>query len=243
MVLNREEAAKAALASDTNPVGYCQGWTVDIYHGRPVGDFDGDGDADAVDGWESEPHHARHPGDRKPPRGVPVAYGGGSHGYGHRAISLGHGKIRSTDAAGNGRVATVDLDWPEKVWGLHYLGWSETIDGEEIPLPPPPPPTRISRFHHEGSPWHMELLQEAVANGRHGAVENVLHAITHQVNRLRDLDKKHPNSRVRKFVEAYHNHNSLRMGLLNGAVRQGRHGLVEDVRDSIRHQLARLPRR
>jgi hypothetical protein len=134
MVRSREQAAKSALSSSRNAPGTCQLWTRERFGAPSAGDVDRDGDADAVDGWKKEPKDKRHPGDRHPPRGVPVAWSGGSHGHGHRAISLGHGKIRSTDARGSGRVATVDLDWPEKHWGLHYLGWSETIDGNEIPL-------------------------------------------------------------------------------------------------------------
>lgn len=134
MVYNREEAAKNAEASRTNQPGMCQAWTRTQYGAPSVGDRDGDGDADAVDGWASEPVGKRH-FDRNPPRGVPVAWSGGSRGFGHRAISLGNGKIRSTDAYGLGRVGTVDLDWPEKTWGMKYLGWTETISGIDIPSP------------------------------------------------------------------------------------------------------------
>jgi GH25 family lysozyme M1 (1,4-beta-N-acetylmuramidase) len=132
MVATREEAARIAEASKTNEPGACQKWTRTLFGAPSAGDQDHDGDADAVDGWKSEPQSARHT-DRNPPRGVPVAWSGGSHGFGHRAISLGGGKIRSTDAGGSGRVATVDLSWPEQHWGLKYLGWSETIDGLPIP--------------------------------------------------------------------------------------------------------------
>lgn len=130
MVRTREEAAKRAEASRTNEYGMCQQWARELYGADSAGDRDHDGDADAVDGWLSEPKSARHT-DRNPPRGVPVAYG---NKHGHRAMSLGGGKIRSTDAGGHGKVATVDLDWPEKTWGLKYLGWSDTIDGQAIPL-------------------------------------------------------------------------------------------------------------
>lgn len=137
MVYDRETAAKRAESSSINVPDACQLWTRTIFGAPSAGDFDGDGAADAEDGWKSEPAGHRHPGDRHPPRGVPVSYLGGSHDNGHRAISLGNGKIRSTDAGGRGRVATVDLDWPERVWGLKYAGWSDTIDGQLIPLPVP----------------------------------------------------------------------------------------------------------
>jgi hypothetical protein len=134
---NREEAATAAENTNFNIPDTCQLTTRTWFDAPSVGDFDGDGAADAEDGWKSEPIKARH-SDRNPPRGVPVSYLGGSNDNGHRAISLGNGKIRSTDAAGRGRVATVSLDWPETTWKLRYVGWSDTMDGILIPLPPAP---------------------------------------------------------------------------------------------------------
>ena len=138
MVFDREEAALRAEASNSNVPDTCQLWTHVIFGTPSVGDYDGDGAADAEDGWKSEPAKYKHPGDRNPPRGVPVSYLGGSHDNGHRAVSLGNGKIRSTDAGGRGVPATVPLDWPEKVWGLKYVGWSETCDGVVIPVPEGP---------------------------------------------------------------------------------------------------------
>jgi hypothetical protein len=130
-----------------------------MYLAPSAGDQDHDGDADAVDGWLSEPPRYRHT-DRRPPKGVPVAWAGGSHGNGHRAISLGPDSrgvfhIRSTDAGGTGRVATVPLDWPERTWGLSWLGWSESISGQLIPKPERTRGWRIdqaiSRLRHAGA--------------------------------------------------------------------------------------------
>jgi hypothetical protein len=139
MVYDREQAAQRAEAATTNIPDGCQAWTRSIFGVPSVGDFDHDGAADAEDGWKSEPATAKHPGDRNPPRGTPVSYLGGSKDNGHRAVSLGNGMIRSTDAGGRGVIATVPLDWPEKHWGLDYAGWSDTCDGVPIPLPPAPP--------------------------------------------------------------------------------------------------------
>lgn len=135
MVYDRETAARRAEASTTNIPDGCQLWTREIFGAPSVGDWDGDGSADAEDGWKSEPAKYKHPDDRHPPRGVPVRYLGGSHDNGHSAVSLGNGMIRSTDAGGRGRVSTVPLNWPEQVWGLTYAGWSDTIDGQLIPEP------------------------------------------------------------------------------------------------------------
>ncbi|WP_051549261.1 hypothetical protein [Nocardioides sp. URHA0032] len=139
---DRAQAVARALASKTNAPNTCQLWTRTIFGAPSAGDFDGDGASDAEDGWKSEPAKYRHPGDRKPPAGVPVSYGGGSADNGHRAVSLGGGMIRSTDANGSGRVATVPLDWPERAWGLTYLGWSDTCDGWLIPEPFAPKPPK-----------------------------------------------------------------------------------------------------
>lgn len=145
MVYTREEAVKRALASKTNTPGTCQLWTREIFGAGSAGDRDGDGDADAVDGWKSEPDSAKHLYDRNPPAGVPVAFSGGSKGYGHRAVSLGKGQIRSTDMNGPyykpGVVGTTTIEQIEKQMGVKYLGWSETITGLTIPKPPKPPKT------------------------------------------------------------------------------------------------------
>ena len=155
MVATRSEAAKRAEASTRNVPGTCQLWTRTQYDAPSAGDRNGDGDADAVDGWQSEPAAARHPGDRNPPRGVPVAFSGGSRGYGHRAISLGDGKIRSTDMTAigykAGTVGTTTIAQIERSMGVTYLGWSETITGLPIvddltPKPNPrPKPIPVSR--------------------------------------------------------------------------------------------------
>lgn len=179
-IRTRKEAVSASLNQTTNKVGMCQQVTRLWFNAPSVGDHDGDGAADAEDGWKAEPERGRHAGDRKPPAGVPVSWSGGRSDNGHRAISLGptgpNGQymIRSTDAPGAGTTGTVPLDYPEKKWGLNYLGWSETINGHKIPEDKPKPkkkpapkpapkpdsktlpPTKVSEAY--------EMLEEALAN-------------------------------------------------------------------------------
>jgi hypothetical protein len=139
MVYNTEEIVKRANASKKNAVGTCQLWTRTIIGVDSAGDRDRDGDADAVDGWKSEPMWARHTGDRNPPAGMPVAFSGGSKGYGHRAVSLGQGRIRSTDMSATGwspgNVGTTTIAQIERSMGVTYTGWSETMTGVKIPQP------------------------------------------------------------------------------------------------------------
>lgn len=133
MVLDRESAARKAEKSKAFRVGMCQQWTRLMFEAGSVGDVDLDGDADAVDGWLKEKR--KHPKDKNPPRGVPLAWSGGSAGHGHRAISLGDGKVRSIDVFGAGTVGTVNIDFFEEKWNMTYLGWSSTISGLDIPIP------------------------------------------------------------------------------------------------------------
>lgn len=235
MVRNRDEAVKAALATEHNIPDGCQVTTRGWFDVPSVGDYDGDGRADAEDGWKSEPDKWKHVGDRNPPKGVPVSYLGGSHGDGHRAESLGNGKIRSTDANGMGNTATVDLDWPEKVWGLKYVGWSESCDGVLIPEPAP---TRVQKFLEGGPQWDVNILDRAIKNGRKGTVQRVVEGFDHQVNRLPG-DEPH-DTRVDQFVKIYKARRVLHMGLLNAAVDNGRVGLVKQVRDQIRNLISQL---
>jgi hypothetical protein len=152
MVYDRDEIVKRALESKTNVPGTCQLWTRTIIGVDSAGDQDGDGDADAVDGWKSEPYSAKHADDRSVPKGYPVAFRGGSNGYGHRAISLGHGLIRSTDMSDDGssyqagNVGTSTIAKIEAAMGIQYLGWSETMSG--VKIPDPPPPTRGENVDH-----------------------------------------------------------------------------------------------
>ncbi|MDH2414889.1 hypothetical protein [Nocardioides sp. CER19] len=86
--------------------------------------------SDAATAWR----HAtgRRPRDPNPPRGAAVYWTGGSHGFGHIAISVGHGKVRSSDAGGQGDVATVPIHHLSREWDLHYAGWANSINGYRI---------------------------------------------------------------------------------------------------------------
>jgi cell wall-associated NlpC family hydrolase len=84
----------------------------------------------AIRAWSAARHKHRH--DRYPPAGVPVFWSGGSHRHGHVAISLGHGMIISTDLPRTGHVTRTRLSTVERRWGLHYLGWTEDLEGVRI---------------------------------------------------------------------------------------------------------------
>lgn len=124
MVYTAERSARNAENDRINDPGMCQ---------QQVRIWDGVGPRypDAATAWRNT--NDRHPGDRNPPRGADVFWTGGSSGHGHVAKSLGSQRIRSTDAGGRGRVATVDLGFFERVWHLTYGGWSWDINEVTIP--------------------------------------------------------------------------------------------------------------
>lgn len=124
MVYTAERTARNAENDRTNDPGMCQ---------QQVRMWDGVAARypDATTAWRNT--NDRHPGNRNPPRGSDVFWTGGSAGHGHVAKSLGGGKIRSTDAGGSGRVATVDLGWIERNWHMNYAGWA--WDNNEVTIP------------------------------------------------------------------------------------------------------------
>lgn len=142
------QAAEVAANTHTNVEGTCQRVTRGYYLAPSAGDQDGDGDADAWDGWLSEPAWARVPGDRRPPLGYPLSFRSNDpRKHGHRAISFGGGLGRSTDFDGvtkryrAGVVGTGTIAEIERAMNVTYVGWSKTIDGQPIPNDPPPPVT------------------------------------------------------------------------------------------------------
>ena len=82
-----------------------------------------------------------------PPAGAPVYWSGGSKAYGHVAISLGNGLVRSTDIPEKGKVGDIKIADLSKNWGFTLLGWTrdyagDIIKGLEAPVvvvPPKPP--------------------------------------------------------------------------------------------------------
>ena len=83
----------------------------------------------AIDAWNAARH--KHRGDHNPPRGAPVFWGGGE--FGHIALAVTKDLVRSTDTKSTGRVSTVSDRWHEINWGKNYLGWTEDLNGVDIP--------------------------------------------------------------------------------------------------------------
>jgi len=129
MVHNATETARAAERDNYNDVGMC------LQQSRIWADI-GARYPDAATAWRNVNNKNRN---RKPPRGSIVWWTGGSRGFGHVAVSLGKGRVRSTDAGGAGRVATRTIGWFDRNWSsLNYAGWSWDINEVTIPHRNPP---------------------------------------------------------------------------------------------------------
>jgi hypothetical protein len=119
-----DEAVSNGRSIDTYAVGMCQKyvrgpcWEVGSLYGS------------AIEAWNGA--REKHHGDRNPPKGAPCYYSGGS--YGHAVLSVGGGRIRSTDCTSATYVNDAALSWPEQAWGYQYLGWTGDINGVDLPL-------------------------------------------------------------------------------------------------------------
>lgn len=124
-------AAARARVGDRAFSSMCQAFCVRTAKINAKGDFDGDRDADAVDGWKKARDRGRvvHASAIKSYKDIPagtIAYwSGGSRGYGHAAITIGDGRIVSTDAPSWGRIGIVSIEWINLHWGngLKFLGY------------------------------------------------------------------------------------------------------------------------
>lgn len=144
--------------------------------------------------WGAKHKHVVSEG-RGIPRGVPVFWTGGSHGYGHVALSRGDGTCWTTDFVRPGKVDVAHIDQITDGWHLHLAGWSEDLNGvrvytapakpNEKPKPPPTPakPTRVQRARTLGAQV-VEVLNAAVRNGRVGAVKQQRDAIKDALDKL-----------------------------------------------------------
>ena len=118
------EAVAYARRQTRNRVGYCLWHIQDAFaapHAFPSASVQ----------WANA--RKKHPGRSQSPRLAPRSCGRAArHGYGHIAVSVGNGRVRSTDAAGWGRWGEVPISYFEEHWGVHYAGWTEDIGGVAI---------------------------------------------------------------------------------------------------------------
>lgn len=97
----------------------------------------------AAAAWKSIPPSHKHSDPTKAPVGAPHFWTGRRGAlakYGHIALQAEHENfVWSTDAPVTDRVGLVDIEWFEKKWGAKYLGWTDMLQGQKLPLGPEAP--------------------------------------------------------------------------------------------------------
>jgi len=117
-------AVAAALAVTTGYGGLCLKFTRTVYGIGPKY-------ASAIDAWHGATHKHPTSSTKDIPKGAPIYFAPHGSPYGHIAIYLGDGKMRTTNSA-TGRVSTNSVSsWV--AYGYDLLGWSEDLNGEHIP--------------------------------------------------------------------------------------------------------------
>jgi len=95
--------------------------------------------------WERCPADRRHPGDPNPPAGAIVLWDlyVKSLGYsaGHIALSIGGGRVVSTDWPVKGRIGVAKITDITAAWNATYLGWTNRIGGHTVITAGTPTPT------------------------------------------------------------------------------------------------------
>ena len=115
--------AKARAYATYLPIGYCCNFVWNC-----IAAPHSFGLADANAAWTRS---TQRRGGTNAPAGAPVYWAGGKHG--HIALSVGGGKVRSTDWPSKGKVGEVGIERMTQAWGLKYRGWSTDFAGAPIP--------------------------------------------------------------------------------------------------------------
>lgn len=86
----------------------------------------------AREAWDHS--RLKHPGDDRPPAGVPVYWDHGTaNKWGHVALSLGGGRIRTTGWGAATDVGETSIDALSRAWRRQYLGWAGDFAQKTIP--------------------------------------------------------------------------------------------------------------
>lgn len=127
------------------------------------------------------------------PRGGIPFWTGGSSGAGHIAIGLGDGLCETTDFVNRGGFGVARIDDITRVWGLHFVGWAEDVNGVTVFTPPEPPhPAPVPRKEPTGT--HVvigwRLVRQGIAELRKAPTARK--AIHNRANELAAVVKKGP---------------------------------------------------
>ena len=176
-----------------SPSGMCQQFTRMAFN---VGS--GFPSASAAWNGSKKRHPTNNPMDVPP--GVPVYFLGGSKGYGHAAVSLGNGLVRSTDWPSRYNVGTARISDIQRSWGQQFVGWTEDINGVTVwkkPEPKAPKTPNITTALRTKDPEKRRQALRAIS--RSGSNDRVKDAAEKYLKALGDRETI--NGRIKELRE------------------------------------------
>jgi hypothetical protein len=120
-----EQAIATSLVITTGYGGMCLAFVQDCYGAIPR-------DPSAITAWNNSKHQHPTADPNQVPRGAPIYFAPHGDPYGHVAIYLGNGTMRTTNSA-TGRIHTDPVSLWTGAYGYRMLGWTSDIEGQPIP--------------------------------------------------------------------------------------------------------------
>lgn len=146
-----------------------------------------------------------------------------------------HDLLVWTNSVVSGHLVLVRGDYFLEHWGDKFQFGATILNDVELDVPGRV--SRLERFNNGGPVYDLNLLHKAAKAGRPKPGQ-VLLRIETAIKRLPDNPKL---VRVRQFKDEWRDDRKIDLSLLDAAVREGRVGVVRQVRDEIKRLIATLP--
>lgn len=143
--------------------------------------------------------------------------------------------IVETNSVKSGELVRVRLSYFAKHWGDKFQFGATWLNGVELDVPGRK--SQVERFNNGGPVYNLNLLDKAAKAGR-PKPGMILRRIEDQIRRLPDNRSL---AHVREFKDEWIESRKIDLAHLDEAVKNGRTGLVKQVRDEIRRLISTLP--
>jgi hypothetical protein len=134
MVVHARYRGELALYRAAVAHTYDEGWCLRFVRTRYGIPFK-TGIGTAMDAWRDLPPSRRHSNIANPPRGYPFWWWAGIGQPGHVALSLGGGRVRSTDWPRAGQIGNTYIRDISIRWGMTPLGWGHDLNDRSVWAP------------------------------------------------------------------------------------------------------------
>lgn len=142
--------------------------------------------------------------------------------------------LTDTNSVKANEIVTVRASYFEEHWGDPFKFGARILNGIELDVPGYV--SKLERFNNGGPVYDLNLLAKVGPERQKAQI--VLVRIETQIKRLPESPKL---VRVRSFKDEWRAERKIDLSLLDAAVREGRTGLVKQVRDEIKRLIQTLP--